>query len=557
MISRVKALFQNLKDDVFLKYPVTVIGIWIGAVLVAIYSEYTTRDNSEFVLKVVQFVWIFNAGSLFTEVIFDRSNRLKQIIGYCIAALIAISYVGVAGYNKYYLFGLKSERVHVMAFRLLLVYLAWIAALCIYRMFKNSGQQFETYCLSAFCGAARTSIVYGLFALGLAMVIWVFDTLIADTGSMLPVTEIVLACGLYTQGLLLAFSKPQETFTRFLEIVVKYVLLLLTIAAFAVIYLYIFKIIIQWDLPSNEVFGILSWLFALGMPVLTVAGHCSDDRIGKLALKLPYAFVPFVALQVLCIGIRIHEYGLTDARYSACVLIIVECIYLILYRLDRHKMLPYMLQIMALISTLTFFAPVVNGDSMVFTSQRLRFERYLNKVEQGVELDYQDARRFVGAYDALWGTEKGDAYLGAISDSQIRLVKQYRNTYSSHDEEPKITRTYGRASATDAMDIAGHNMLYEVKADSRDLEKSEIIDMNHIKFYGVGSDIEVTVDLADFAQTAHEYDRDDEEIDVWMADNYVFKLDDGTELYVSYLGLEYNENSEEFTYYCFEGYYLK
>ncbi|MCF0131888.1 MAG: DUF4153 domain-containing protein, partial [Pseudobutyrivibrio sp.] len=268
-------------------------------------------------------------------------------------------------------------------------------------------------------------------------------------------------------------------------------------------------------------------------------------------------FVPFVALQVLCIGIRIHEYGLTDARYSACVLIIVECIYLILYRLDRHKMLPYMLQIMALISTLTFFAPVVNGDSMVFTSQRLRFERYLNKVEQGVELDYQDARRFVGAYDALWGTEKGDAYLGAISDSQIRLVKQYRNTYSSHDEEPKITRTYGRASATDAMDIAGHNMLYEVKADSRDLEKSEIIDMNHIKFYGVGSDIEVTVDLADFAQTAHEYDRDDEEIDVWMADNYVFKLDDGTELYVSYLGLEYNENSEEFTYYCFEGYYLK
>ena len=78
---------------------------------------------------------------------------------------------------------------------------------------------FEKYCLSVFGSVMRTSIVYGMFALGLAVIIWIFNILIFDTDDFILRIEALLACGLYIPGLIdfgrsdlsgFAFYKRQE-----------------------------------------------------------------------------------------------------------------------------------------------------------------------------------------------------------------------------------------------------------------------------------------------------------------------------------------------------------
>ena len=48
--------------------------------------------------------------------------------------------------------------------------------------------------------------------------------------------------------------------------------------------------------------------------------------IDKVNRAIPYLFTPFIFLQIYSMGIRIKEYGLTESRYIAVILIIFEII---------------------------------------------------------------------------------------------------------------------------------------------------------------------------------------------------------------------------------------
>lgn len=562
MLAKLKALYLNLKENVFLKYPVTICGIWVAAILMAVWVEYPFENGKETLDKLLAFVWIFNAGSLFTEEYFGKVRLRIRSIGFAVSACISFLFVFIGWYEGKKLLGIDMELIRDYLYRYLIVYLVWIAALCVYRMYKNSQVIFEKYCLSVFGSVMRTSIVYGLFALGIAAIISIFDTLICDTGELLFRLEVFLVCALYIPGVLLALSKVIEEAGKFLRLVVKYVLLILTMAAFAVIYIYICKILFAWELPSNEVFPILSWLFVCGLPIWTIAGYFKEEKLGRLAKLLPYAFIPFIILQGICIGLRVRQYGLTEERYICCFLILAEIFYFILYAPKRQRLLPYIFYVAAGLFTIYLLAPVVKFDSAVFLSQKGRFEAYMKKAEQGTELSTEEIKLALDAYGAMNCVRPGEKYVDNLPAEWKALVEDYKDMDLTHASGVYEKRyIYASWRVEDGMDIGGYQKIYKIYAgDGGYGSNAKAIDLTKIELSL--SDKKTEVDLTDFAKRlTEEYEKNDnrsydnEALDLWLREEGKIPLENGELLYLNSVSMDFRD--DDCTDFRIEGYVLE
>ena len=152
-------------------------------------------------------------------------------------------------------------------------YFACLGLASLYHMYRRLKDPFEAYCLKTFFGLIRTSVVYGLFAAGLAMIIFIFDTLIFHTHSFIERVEIFLAGSIYVPAMLLVLSVKKGGVGRFSK--------------------------------------------------------------GKIAAFLPVIFIPCILLGGWSILIRIRENGFTPSRYFGLAVVIFELIYMVLYLLQR------------------------------------------------------------------------------------------------------------------------------------------------------------------------------------------------------------------------------
>ena len=215
-------------------------------------------------------------------------------------------------------------------------YFACLGLASLYHMYRRLKDPFEAYCLKTFFGLIRTSVVYGLFAAGLAMIIFIFDTLIFHTHSFIERVEIFLAGSIYVPAMLLVLSVKKGGVGRFSKACVLYVLEPMLILAMAIIYVYIVKIFVTNDIPSNSVFAIITSLFAAGMVIWTLACGIGEKNVFcKTAAFLPVIFIPCILLGGWSILIRIREYGFTPSRYFGLAVVIFELIYMVLYLLQR------------------------------------------------------------------------------------------------------------------------------------------------------------------------------------------------------------------------------
>ena len=559
MLKKLKNLYDTLKENVFLKYPVTICVIWIASLITAIAVDFPyDSEYHEFVQKLTAFFWIFAAGNLFVEELFEKQKKIVRIIGFLVSAAISAFFILIASIELDYIFGIETEDIQTFVAKVLICYLSWIVMLCVFKMYKKSEVSFEKYCLSVFGSAMRTSIVYGIFALGIAIIILIFDILIFDTDDIIIRIETFLACGLYIPGMILAFSKVQEEIGKFLRVVVKYVLLILEMAAFVIIYLYIAKLVISWELPSNEVFPILSWLFVCGLPIWTMAMYFKEDKLGKIAAFLPYIFIPFIILQAICIGLRIQEYGLTDSRYICCYLILAEIIYLILFSVKGRKRLPSIFIIAAVLVTMFYLAPVINSDAMVYLSQKTRFENLMQKAEGGSELTDKEIQKVLGAYQKLQYLPKGEEYVDGLSASYVKMIKNYKesHTYENSDYHDYSYVSMQWSTQKSGLDVSDYQMVYNVNLYADTNNYDEPVDLKNICF-GIEEE-EKTIDLSDFAKSAWDYyedENDGDERPEWLYQNGRIKLSDGSEIVI--YDLTENFRDDICINFRAEAYYLK
>lgn len=354
--------FIEKHKNLFSTYKLTLAAIFI----VTIYEAVILMLDYEFDVKITfdeavisRLFMFFAIGTFFVETLFMRKSPLelnrnrKQLLGkigaYVVAGVLSIVityFIGMDDNAKF--MGIRGEYWNDMTSRLAIGYvlLALVAGIyCLYRKIATGFEvyHFETYVLKVFSNLCKTFLVYMTLIIGVSMVSAVFDILFMDWQGNLSMACCILVSGFYlapaSLNSLLDVEKESGTF---IKMMVQYVLSILTICAIVIVYLYVLKIIILLEIPSNEIFSIISTLFCFGMPIWIMAENYRDGTRYSFVLSvLPYAFAPLILLQSYSIGVRIVDYGMTPNRYIGVMLIVLEIAILVIWRFFQKQKRTY------------------------------------------------------------------------------------------------------------------------------------------------------------------------------------------------------------------------
>lgn len=373
---------------------------------------------------------------------------------------------------------------------ILVLYLCLIIFFC----YKRSKESFEMYVAKAFCGVMKAELVYAILAIGSILIIEIIDVLLFELWryDVLERVEIFLVGFVAYPCAIAGISDTDNEISRFGKAILSYVFVSLLSIADVIIYLYIFKIIITWTFPSNEVFGILTALFAFGICIWTMAYGCAKGVFKKIAGLLPFFYAPFIILQMMCLGLRISQYGFTTSRYIGMMLIIFELIYMVLYAVRfccQKDIVAHSLFVLSALVIVTLLVPIVNARSIVLISQKPKIEKYLS----GIDVDETTISEAASAYNVIWdeGGEAGRKYLDS------RLSKAQLEALNDQDEHIRSTRhnfnVYLHNYDITKIDTSSADTVYIIDQDMSDSE--DHIDTAAIKIYDDSEEVLATLDI--------------------------------------------------------------
>lgn len=541
-------IFGEKIINVFKDYPVTLISVVLASLIGTFLVDYEKEKAfiSELNLeRAIAFLLILSVQCLFIEEVLS-SKKLFRFVGYGFSACISAVYVSILSSESDTIFGVDAERLDAWLVRILVFYLITLVCLAIRHMYLRLEENFEAYASKAFLELIKSTVVYGLFAIGLGIIIFIFNELLFDTDEFIWKVELFLAGGIYAPMCIKAVARKNEEPGKFARVCFLYVLQPMLLIAFVIIYLYIFKLVFTGAILSNSIYAILAFLFSVGMPVWTVV-HSMRQKEGflsKTSLFLPYVFIPFLILQIWAISIRISDYGVTVDRYWAIILIIFEAIYFALYFLNHRgnkKAISYILYAVIIFSFLTLLAPVVNYQSVVANSQIKRMKEMLKDPEKyGSELR--------SAYWAVYriGFDADDVLAENFTKEEINIMEKATD-YGSHDTV-YINDSIGNYGY---VDISGYSKMRRLDTYG---DYEEVNGRIYLYYSRSGNDEKL--DVTDYIRDIeYEYDRKNHN-NFDLSQNNIITVDNNTVIYLTYLSLSYDESDLEVSYISVNGYVL-
>ncbi|WP_022776755.1 DUF4153 domain-containing protein [Butyrivibrio sp. AE3009] len=359
-----------------------------------------------------------------------KISSLKEInksFVYIIVSLIGLAISGIYGWMEVYLSAYDKTLLGYFPDyfeRVFYVYLAVCGVSSFFFMYKKSGEEFENYLVKAFLGTMKASLVYGVMLLGMLCMIWVFEALFFRIYVESFLGWLITGTIAYP-AYIIGFSRFEEDLSKFSKVFFGYVLTSLLAVAFVIVYAYIVKIIVTWTFPSNQVYSIMAALFGCGLFIWTAAQGFTEGRLYTALRVFPFLFIPFIVVQIMCISMRVSQYGMTMSRYLGIMLIVFEVLYEIYYAVCfcRKKGLGGVLFPVVLIFVLVFYlVPAINVYSVVTRSQKKVLEQFMTQVNSGGAVTKEIANRAKSSYNTI----KDDCSV----EGQRYLDKYYR-TYNS------------------------------------------------------------------------------------------------------------------------------
>ena len=548
--------------EVFKDYPVTMVMILVAALMAAILIMLDYQDtNEETVEKIMVFCFLTAAQAVAVEEVFRK--KLIPRIG-CLAAALFIS--GLSVYiltcESDTLFGLDIEMVGEMWGRTWIVYGICLFATVIFFMQKRLKEDIEDYATRSFLALLRSYVLYGLFAGGIAIILLIFNELIFDTDDLLASIEAFLAISFLSAMTIRALSKPHEKPGKFARICVMYALLPMLVISYAIIYIYMIKIFVTNDIPSNSVFPILSWLFFLGTFIWTMAHDIGRDEkgINRAAFIVPYVYIPFIFLQIWSLSIRIGQYGLTVSRYFGIVLIIIEVIYFALYILGRRTkkdMIRIMLAVFTAFSLISVLVPGIRYDDTVIRSQVKRVRKILAKEKIG----HYDSESLESAYNTIRRVSfKGEKIADeGFSAQEMARIKECMENNGNHYQRTAYMRDSQRIAS---LDISEYKRIYEtgyVNWEYGDIKEAPY----DVHFTTIESEeydpenTEYVLNLEGLAKEAISQYEEGKEYDFMLGRYGLMKVDDDHDLFIKEVSISYNGDEPEKISIQFSGYLLE
>ena len=547
---KILGVLQTFKKSIG-KFPLTIISAIVLTVIYTIcldnYSiETTTLTN------ISLFIVIFASSTFLIETVLETKIK-KKIIYYIIAAIWATVLTYAVNIEEG-LLGMSNTIFLFKIERFIICYLIATIVLAIYYNYKSLNKTFEQYVTSTFVTIFKTSLIYGILAIGIAMITAVFVYLILDGESYILVArmEILLFGVYYIPTVLYSFYDQEEEIGKFAKIVIKYVLGTLVIVAFAIIYMYIIKIIFLRDMPSNLIFRILSALFIIGLPVWTmILSFKEDTTLDKINRKLPLLFIPFIILQIYSIGTRILSNGITELRYLCLMLIIFEIVYIIIYLTKKEKVSRILLVFLAL-TVISTIAPYIN----MFTISNLSQYNNLKIYKQKTEYSEEEKTKIYGAYNYLrYSSIEGKKYIeNYLTKDDEELIKKLKNSGTKKSDNGKNIYV---DKDINYIEVEGYKKVYKIDSYSYNSSKeNRTIDE-------IFSDIEINTQESNYSIEANilplinEYVNHENEMNNYSEENNELKLDENKKIILERLILKYDDTTKNVSYYNMSGYLLE
>lgn len=454
------------------------------------------------------FLKLFCLAALFSEICFPE-QRLWRRCGFFMGAVFSGAgafFLELTGKDT--VLGLSGTLWRARAEEAVLGIVLLLLIGIVYCSFRKTALSFAEYMLKLAVQLLKVFSLWLILTLGVGMVSLIIDSLFLNGAFSIVTVSVDLVQGVLAPGVILALRPPKEEPGYFLQVLVQYVFGILSICALLVVYVYLLRILITRELPSNEIFPILAALFCLGMPVWMASGCWKGGNGYVRRLEwLPYVFGPLVGMQILAAGIRIRANGLTPDRYAAVMLIVFEIGTLLLWHFQRDRMERTLFLLGALL-VLTFLVPGVNRYGLSVSWQQAWLERYYEKVEEGGQLSSREYERLKGAYKYL--TEEIPAYRGA--GAYDIESEEFKEKLALQDPvEMELTR-YERYSVhgcqlVDGLDVDGFSRMDMLdKANGYGGAKErESVDFSRFRLEVRETGEVLEVDLDDFAERCMEY----------------------------------------------------
>lgn len=571
----IKSFYAKIRAS-FQDYRVTLVGIVLTtlytAILIALTNEYevTVFDGPVF-MAVSRALLYFCFGAVFAETVLTERKKGK-VCALIAAAVIALpAAFGTDLDADMQIVHISGDVLAELTERFLYGYLLLLVIGTVYCSYKKSGIGFSEYALKVFSNLMKTCIVFWLLSFGVLFIIGIIDTLLLDSYSDLEICCEILIIGFYLAPMcIIAIRDMGNEPGAFLKTIVKYILMVLSACGMAIVYLYLIKIVILWEIPSNEVFSIVSALFCLGMPVWLMFAYYDDNaRYFKMFSKLPYLFVPLICLQLYSMIVRIGQYGVTPGRYMGMALILFEIGALLIWRFLKEKRETMLLFLGALI-VIAVFVPGINMYRVSNFCQQSFLKKYYQAVLDGKEISSLEYERLEGSYKYL----KYQAQTKDIVTEYDIYEKDFMQMLDVQPEiDPHLTsydthsihccQLVGTLDVEDyqTMDMLNQADCYSEKTD----EPIEVFYPNEngekeVIFYGSGIPIDfsafqfvkratgetIMVDISEFAWKCMLYelehpDADSTEISDMMRNDNCIQIDDNTVLYLNHFQIRYSE----------------
>ena len=154
--------FKLMLKKLFEKYPLTLILIYLVTFIWAIFMD-TDFMRKEWFQKILMFAIIWAPGSFFAENFLEKGK--KRIGTYVVAAGISYIFVHFVFFDKF----------EDMLIKWLVCYISSLVAGSAFLIIKKSEKDFSEYVLKVAINVVKASFVYGIIALGIAMILWIFD----------------------------------------------------------------------------------------------------------------------------------------------------------------------------------------------------------------------------------------------------------------------------------------------------------------------------------------------------------------------------------------------
>ena len=325
---------QNMAKfkQIYIRYAASIFCAFIISVVSIIANQKKGFDIESIV--TVCSIWL--AGNFLVESLWKKTaeeaqkNKQKWLIGYGVTFVIAIVFENLSEILK----AQKADIPNLIFESILYFYIACTVLLAIYVLLRQQKLDLP-HCIGRIIFALLRAVgVYLVLNIAVILILEIIDALLVDIDTFRVELNIqlLLSALAYFPTCLLAVSDTSEDNAAFTKKFVSYVLLPCVWIAMFVIYLYVVKIFVKQEVPSNEIFSICASLFAIGMPIWMMASGFVEEKISRYAKFISitkYIYAPFILLEIYSMSVRVKAYGLTEQRYVAWMFILLQVIYIL------------------------------------------------------------------------------------------------------------------------------------------------------------------------------------------------------------------------------------